>query len=139
MLFLPFLDRQTVIYTISAFPSEKCLNFLLVRFCFYLSRTVRQPVISIPAHCSFVLIRWCTRWFYMFVISPVHDGAQYDVVTLPVCACQFVSTFKAERIDVWSQNLVQRLTMMISQTSLIVKVKGHQVKKKVISKVFLFE
>ncbi len=35
--------------------------------------------------CRLVLIRWCTRRFCMFVISSVHDGAQYNVVRLAVC------------------------------------------------------
>ncbi len=39
-----------------------------------------------------------------------------------MCACQFVSTLTAEQIDVWSQTLVQRLTLMTSQMSLMVKV-----------------
>ena len=29
----------------------------------------------------FVLIRWCTRYFCMFVLSSDHDGAQYDFVS----------------------------------------------------------
>ena len=34
--------------------------------------------------CSFVLARWCTRQFCMFIISSDRDGAQYDVVSLDV-------------------------------------------------------
>ena len=34
------------------------------------------------AQHRFVLIRWCTRRFCMFVIRSDRDGAQYDVVSL---------------------------------------------------------
>ncbi len=49
-----------------------------------------------------------------------------------VCVCQFVNTLTTERIEVWSRNLTHGLTLMKSQTSLMVKVKGqgHQVKKR---------
>ena len=36
------------------------------------------------AQRSFVLIRWCTRRFCMFVINSDRDGALYDVVNLDV-------------------------------------------------------
>ncbi len=49
-----------------------------------------------------------------------------------LCGCPCVSTLRAEPFDVWSQNLVQALTLVISWTSLMGKVigQGHQVKKR---------
>ena len=44
--------------------------------------TVCTGVHFVSAQCSFVLIRWCTRRFCMFVISSDYDGAQYDVFSL---------------------------------------------------------
>ncbi len=48
-----------------------------------------------------------------------------------VCVCASVSALMAEPFDIWSQNLVQGLTLMTSRMSLLVKVKGqgHEVKK----------
>ena len=48
-LFLPVqgpghANRQGVFSIISAFPSEKCLKFLLVRLYFYLYQTGGQPI-----------------------------------------------------------------------------------------------
>ena len=42
------------------------------------------------------------------------------------CVCLFVSTLTAELFDIWSRNLVQRLTLIISRTSLLVKVIGQR-------------
>ena len=43
-----------------------------------------------------------------------------------VCVCQYANTLKSEPIDVGSQNLVQGLTFMKSQTNLMVKVVGQR-------------
>ncbi len=40
-----------------------------------------------------------------------------------VYVCLFVSALTAEPLNIWSQNLVQWLTLIISRTSLLVKVK----------------
>ena len=54
----------------------------------------------------------------------------------------FVSALTAKPFDIWSPNLVQGLTLIISRTSLLVKVmvkgQGHEVKN-VIFRIFLFE
>ena len=49
-----------------------------------------------------------------------------------VCVCVFVSALTAESFDIWSPNLVQGLTLIISRTSVLVKVKdqGHDVQKR---------
>ena len=49
-----------------------------------------------------------------------------------VGVCLFVSALTAEPFDIWSRDLVQGLTLIISRTSLLVKVigQGHEVKKK---------
>ncbi len=50
--FLPVLNsKYTINVKNSAFPSDKCLNFLPVHLYFYLSRTGGQSIISIPAKC----------------------------------------------------------------------------------------
>ncbi len=56
-------------------------------------------------------------------------------VCLCVCVCLFVSALTAEPFNIWSRNLVQRLALIISRTSLPVKVimvkgQGHEVKKR---------
>ena len=67
------------------------------------------------------------------------DGAQYAVVSLAVClsVCLSVSPLTVKPFDVWSQNLVQELTLMVNWTSSTVKFigQGHQAKN-VISRVF---
>ena len=61
-------------------------------------------------------------------------------VRLCVCVCPSVSALTAEPFDIWSQNLVQALTVMISWMSLMAKVKGqgHRVKN-LISMIFWYE
>ena len=46
------------------------------------------------------------------------DGA----VCLSLCVCQFVNTLTTERIDEWSRNLTQGLTLLKSRTSSMVNV-----------------
>ncbi len=43
-----------------------------------------------------------------------------------LCVCLFVSTLTAELFDIWPRNLVQRLTLIISRTTLLVKVIGQR-------------
>ena len=43
-----------------------------------------------------------------------------------LCVCLFVGTLTAEPFDISSQNLVYGLTLMISRTSLMVKVIGQR-------------
>ena len=53
------------------------------------------------AQRSFVLIRWCTRWFCMNVISNHPDGAQCDVVSLALSVCEH-----SHSRTVWSMTLI---------------------------------
>ena len=53
-----------------------------------------------------VMCRWCTRRFWLFVISSGHDGAQYDVVSLAVHA------LAADLFDILSR-LLARLGLVI--------------------------
>ena len=65
-----------------------------------------------------------------YKISLPPASAVEVIETVPsVCLC--VNTLRAEALDIWSGNLVQGLTLMISRTRLMVKVKGqgHKVKK----------
>ena len=56
--FLPLLDSKcTINVKISAFPSDKCLNFLPVHLYFYLSRTGGQSIISIPVMNNYFYIQ----------------------------------------------------------------------------------
>ena len=64
-LCLSSTSRQRVISKILAFPSEKCLKFLLVRFYFYLSQTGGQPVISIPAIMDEL---WDEHYDFAFIV-----------------------------------------------------------------------
>ncbi len=59
-------------------------------------------------------------------------GYKNGAISVCVCVCQCVNALTAEQMDVWSQNLVQTLTLMTSQVSLMVKVKGpgHRAKKR---------
>ncbi len=53
--FLPVLDsKYTISVKTSAFPSDKCVNFLPVHLYFYLSRTGEQSIISIPDSASYI-------------------------------------------------------------------------------------
>ena len=58
-------------------------------------------------------------------------AAVVEVIETEPFVCLFVSALTAEPIDIWSRNLVHGLTLIISQTSLLVKVigQGHKVKK----------
>ena len=59
-----------------------------------------------------------------------------------VCVCLFVSALTADPFDLWSQNLVHGLTLIISWMSSKVKVirqRSRSRVKNVISRVFLFE
>ncbi len=47
-------------------------------------------------------------------------------VCVCVCVCPCVSALAAEPFDIWSQNLVQGMNLMISWMSLMVKVKGQR-------------
>ena len=69
------------------------------------------------------------------------SGHKNGPVRLCVCVYPSVSAFMAELFGhIWSRNSVQGLTLIISWTSLMVKVKGqgHQVKN-MMSMVFWFE
>ena len=58
---------------------------------------------------SYVLIRWYTRRFCMFVISPDCDGAQYDVVSLAVCLCVSLSVWVCGvYVQLYTTTIVQR-------------------------------
>ncbi len=63
------------------------------------------------------------------------------VPSVSVCVCVCVNTLTAEPFDIWSPNLVQGLTLIISWTSLIFKVIGQRSRspsqKNSISGVFL--
>ncbi len=78
---LPFLDsKYTINVKISAFPSDKCLNFLPVHLFFYLSRTGGQSIISIPGnksldilvHDFYLLAPGCpTIWLWVWYLREV--------------------------------------------------------------------
>ncbi len=65
-------------------------------------------------------------WLFTSRISGL--GYKNCPVHLCVClsACLFVIVLMAELFDIWSQNLVQGLTLMISWTSLMVKAMGQR-------------
>ena len=53
-------------------------------------------------------------------------GYRNGAVCVCVCVCLFVSALTAEPLNIWSRNLVQGLTLIISRTSLLVKVIGQR-------------
>ncbi len=59
----------------------------------------------------------------IFIITSRVSRRGYKNGAVCVCVCLCVGT--TERIDVQSQNFVQRLTLMTSRGSLMVKVKGQ--------------
>ncbi len=81
---------------------------------------------------------WCTlyspnrikgRLFFFFIYYVPRQRLRLQKRTrlcVSLCVCLFVSTLTAEPFDKWSQNLVQGLTLIISQRSLLVRVTGQR-------------
>ncbi len=90
-------------------------NFVLCTIYTAASREMMKGTPFCSTEHSFVLTRWCTRRFCMFVISSDCDDARYHVVSLAVCLliywCQcnkvwHTSSMKVRKISLhWHQLL----------------------------------
>ena len=76
------------------------------------------------------LLRDCSLHFiFMFYYLPCQQSRLYKwsclCVCLCLCVCPCVNMLKAEALDVRSRKFVQGFTLMVSRTSLMVKVIGQ--------------
>ena len=60
------------------------------------------------AQCTFVLIRWCTRQFWMYMLSHHLDGTQCDVVSILVAVCVCVKSIMPYRLHNFALVIIMR-------------------------------